>query len=43
MMAKRIMHVEEKRLAFFRGDIKTMSDDEWQLIAEHEELLRQDA
>lgn len=40
MEAERIMQVEEKRLALLGGHIKTMTPDEWELIAENEELLR---
>jgi hypothetical protein len=40
MEAERIMQVEEKRLALLGGHIKSMSADEWELIAENEELLR---
>jgi len=32
--------VEDKRLAFLRGDVRSMSDDDWKTIEEHEELLR---
>lgn len=41
MQARHIMQVEKRRLALLRGDIKTMSPDEWAMIAEHEELLKQ--
>lgn len=40
MEAEGILRVEEKRSAFFRGDLKTMSEDEWTMIAEHDDLVK---
>lgn len=40
MEAEAIIRVEEKRSAFFRGDVKTMSEDEWTMIVEHDELVK---
>lgn len=42
MAAERIMQAEEKRSLFLGGAIKTMSEEDWQIIAENEELLRSD-
>ena len=37
--ATAIMAVEDKRLALLRGDVKSMTEDEWRLIEEHERIL----
>ena len=42
MAAERIMQAEEKRSLFLGGTIKTMSEDDWKVVAENDELLRDD-
>lgn len=40
MAAERILLAEERRAAWLGGAIKSMSEDEWKIIAENDELVR---
>jgi hypothetical protein len=40
MEAEKVMLAEEKRMLFLGGTIKTMSEADWLVVAENEEILR---
>lgn len=42
MEVEGIIRVEEKRSGFFRGDVKSMTEEEWAMIAEHDKLVMTD-
>lgn len=42
MAAEGIMQAEERRSAWLGGTIKTMSESDWAIIAENDELLKND-